>query len=288
MPDTKILEQWIETDDGLRLYLRSHGRPTELPPVICLAGLTRNHRDFEAFAIRLASMEPKRQIICLDSRGRGNSDRDGNIANYNVWREMLDVVHMLDQMQIARADFIGSSRGGLILHFLAQHRPDVIGKLIFNDIGPRIETAGLQQIKAYLEAKPALHSFDDCAKWLKTVHGAAFPALEDNDWREMAHAIYRHDAGIFTPDYDVAIAKQITAIDFDQPVPDLWPQFQAVTQFPLLVIRGENSSLLSDETVSLLREQHPQCTSLIAENQGHTPLLHIDGVFEATVAFLTA
>src|SRR3546814_6982397 len=60
--------------DGLRLHYRDYpGRDADAdgrPPIVCLPGLTRNARDFEALADRLAG---EWRVIAVDLRGRGES-----------------------------------------------------------------------------------------------------------------------------------------------------------------------------------------------------------------------
>ena len=94
----------------------------------------------------------------------------------------------------------------------------------------------------------------------------------------MAHAIYREQNGIPVADYDPAIAEQLKTIDFDNPLPDLWPQFENLGAVPLLVIRGENSSLLSRGTVDEMAKRHPDMLQITAKGQGHAPLLHLGDI----------
>ncbi|MEL6236482.1 MAG: alpha/beta hydrolase, partial [Pseudomonadota bacterium] len=58
------------TQDGRSLHYCDSGGAG--PAVLCLAGLTRNHRDFEPLAAHLAQHH---RVLRLDSRGRGLSDR---------------------------------------------------------------------------------------------------------------------------------------------------------------------------------------------------------------------
>ena len=68
--------------DGLSLYARDYPAAGDgnCLPVICLHGLTRNSKDFEEIAPLLAQMG--RRVIVADVRGRGQSGRDPNPANY--------------------------------------------------------------------------------------------------------------------------------------------------------------------------------------------------------------
>lgn len=274
--------------DGLRLHARIYGdSAANHMPVVCLAGLTRNARDFHELALHLANeAETPRRIICFDYRGRGRSDCDANGQNYNVGVEATDVVTGLHALDIDQAAFIGTSRGGLIIHALAAMRPALIKAVVLNDIGPVIEPAGLAQIRAYLVSAPRPKDFDDAGAIQKTVHGEAFPALSEADWQRFVRAIYRDEAGRPVADFDPALVNTLPAMNLDQPLPDLWPQFKALSQIPMLAIRGANSRLLSARTLNAMAKRHPKFESITVEGQGHAPLLETGALPEQIAAFL--
>jgi len=113
MSDTAAFrEHFFSAEDGLRLHAREYGahRPGVLP-VICLAGLTRNCRDFDALARLLATdADTPRHVFALDYRGRGESGHDPDWKNYNPMTEARDVATALTVFGIERAAFIGTSR----------------------------------------------------------------------------------------------------------------------------------------------------------------------------------
>src|SRR3546814_18454219 len=58
------------SDLGLRLHYRDYEGASHRPPILCLPGLTRNARDFEPVANRLAGQW---RLICPEMRGRAAS-----------------------------------------------------------------------------------------------------------------------------------------------------------------------------------------------------------------------
>lgn len=285
-----MIEQRFKTinylsDDGLRLYGRDYDAGQRHPvPIVCLAGLTRNSRDFEPIAIRL--MNDGHRVITLDYRGRGLSDWDENKANYTIGREAQDVVAALDHLGIKRALFIGTSRGGLILHVMAATALERIAGIVFNDIGPVIEPDGLRRIRDYLSSRSAFSDVAAVAEALKRIHAAEFPALDPDDWLEMAYALYRQNDGMWHADFDPALVEPLKAMDFSAAMPDLWPQYALTANLPVLVVRGEHSRLFSQDTVQEMLKRHPNAGAHIASGQGHAPLLHLDDVYEPLAAFL--
>ncbi|WP_395447558.1 alpha/beta fold hydrolase [Aminobacter sp. UC22_36] len=283
------------SQDGLKLHARIYGTEpghgaTANPdscPVVCLPGLTRNARDFHELALHLAADPQKpRRIICFDYRGRGQSAYDPNWQNYNVGAEAADILAGLDALGVTQAAFIGTSRGGLIIHVLAAMRPALIKAVVLNDIGPVIEPAGLAHIRSYLENAQRPTDFTDAVRIQKAVHGEAFPALSDADWRRFVRAIYRDETVRPVADYDPALINTVLAMDLSQPLPDLWPQFGALASVPMLAIRGANSRLLSAATLEEMAKRHPRFEAITVEGQGHAPFLETGELPDRISAFL--
>jgi pimeloyl-ACP methyl ester carboxylesterase len=274
------------SDDGLALYGREYGsEDSGRLPIVCLAGLSRNSRDFHQLATWLAGQG--RRVITLDYRGRGLSAWDPNPANYNIGREAQDTIMALGTLGISRAIFIGTSRGGLILHFLPAFAPDLIAACILNDVGPVIEVAGLRVIRDYLSARPEPKDLAQAARALKATHGADFPALIDTDWNDMADAVFRQTGGRLVPDYDPALVEPLKTMEMDQPLPDLWQQYQTLASIPLMIVRGENSKLLSADVAREMVERHgPEIELIVAIGQGHAPVLHVPDVRQPLSEFI--
>jgi pimeloyl-ACP methyl ester carboxylesterase len=272
-----IEEIFYNAPDGLKLYARIYepAVPTNRLPLICLPGLTRNSRDFHELATMLAgNSETPRKVVSFDYRGRGRSAYDPDFTHYNIGTEAGDIITGLMTLGIDRAVFLGTSRGGLIVHILAAIAPQLLAGVILNDIGPEIAPEGLRQIASYLgrpQNSPA--SFEQAAELQHAVHGAAFPALTDADWQRFARAIYSVREGVVIPDYDPNLLRTLEGIDFTQTLPDLWMQFDLMRELPMMVIRGENTSLLARETVEEMARRHPGLEVIHVAGQGHAPLL---------------
>jgi pimeloyl-ACP methyl ester carboxylesterase len=279
---------FYQSADGLRLHAQIYGgHLSGHLPVICLPGLTRNARDFHELALYLSrDAKTPRKVVAFDYRGRGQSAYDPDWKKYDIGTEANDILTGLEKLGITRAVFIGTSRGGLIVHVLAALRPEILAATVLNDIGPVLEAAGLRHIKDYLGKAPRPATFAEAATAQKLAHGAAFPSLSDADWERMARAIYREDGGTLVPDFDLALLNGLMATDLSKPLPDLWPQFDALSATPLLVIRGENSLLLSGKTVEEMANRHPNLEAITVAGQGHAPFLETGELPARIVAFL--
>jgi len=262
---------FVTAKDGLRLHARVYGSPVAgRLPLLCLPGLSRNAGDFDVLARALAS---ERQVIALDYRGRGLSGWDANWQNYALPVELEDVLAVAADLGIARAVFLGTSRGGLLTMLTGLVRPDLLAGAILNDIGPVIEGAGLARIRAYLGRLREPATMDEAVELLRASGADRFPALTDADWRGQAASIWTDRDGVFAPAFDPALAKTLESADFDAPLPTLWPQFDGLAGVPLMVVRGDRSDILTAETVAAMAERRADMGIVTVAGQGHAPLL---------------
>ena len=268
-------DHYVTARDGLRLHLRDYGERTAPGlPVVCLPGLARTAADFDALAKALAG-DPRhpRRVLALDYRGRGLSDHDPDPDHYTIPVELDDVLSVLTARAVESAVFVGTSRGGLIVMALAALRPGIIAGAVLNDIGPVLEPQGLMRIKGYVGQLPVPHDFAEGAEILRRVSAGQFPRLTDADWLAAAHRTWRQDGGRLVITYDTRLARALAAFDPANPLPAMWPQFDALASVPLMVIRGANSDLLSVATVEAMRARRQAMTFLEVPDQGHAPLL---------------
>lgn len=261
------MTNFFNTPDGLRLAFddQGHGHP-----LLCLAGLSRNMADF---APVLANFADRARIIRLDSRGRGQSDHDPDYHNYNIIQESRDVLALLDQLGLEKVSILGTSRGGLIAMTLAMGHPERLQGVVFNDIGPVIEPAGLADIMGYLGYKPAYASYDDAVEKLPEVMAPRFSNVPSETWRAFAEALW-----IETPEgldirYDAMLRRAVLEQSADGALPDIWPLFQALDAFPVGLIRGANSNILTAETAAEMRARHPGMIFSEVPERGHVPFL---------------
>ena len=121
-------------------------------PVICLHGLTRQGRDFDHLAARLAAAG--RRVVCPDLPGRGRSGRITDPDNYSLPQYCSDMNALIARLGIKQADWVGTSLGGLIGMVMAGFSGSIIKKLVVNDIGPFVTLSGLQRIGQYIANMP--------------------------------------------------------------------------------------------------------------------------------------
>jgi len=275
---TSYRDLFVSATDGLRLYARDYRPDTgDALPVVCLSGLTRSSEDFHELAVALSHHAPHpRRVLSLDYRGRGRSDWDKDWRNYDIKIELNDVLQVLTAAGVAKAIFVGTSRGGLITMAMSAARPTLIAGVVLNDIGPVLEARGLMRIRGYVGKMPTPRTMDEAVQILRQTSGSEFPAFTGEQWQALARVTWRESGGQLILNYDPNLMKTLEAADPEAPPPDLWPLFEGLKPFPLLIIRGEHSDLLSAETVRAMQERHPRLTAITVPGQGHAPALDGD------------
>ena len=287
-----VADHYVTAQDGLRLHVREYGaRTAPALPVVCLPGLARTTADFDPLAAALAGdAEHPRRVLALDYRGRGLSDNDPDPDRYSIAIELDDVVTVLTASAVASAVLVGTSRGGLIAMVLAAVRPTAIAGVVLNDIGPVIEPQGLMRIKNYVGKLAQPRSFAEGADILRRLFGAQFPRLSDADWLASAQRSWREQDGRLVVTYDPRLARVLATVDPEHPLPPLWPQFDALAEVPMMVIRGANSDILSAATLAAMRarrgETMRETTVMEIPDQGHAPLLAEPETIARIAAFI--
>ena len=266
--------------DGLRLAATDWPGPEGRTPILCLSGLTRSTADFVALAERHAGT---RRVVALDHAGHGDSGRPDDISRYGIPQSLGDVLDAMAALHCPRAVIVGTSFGGLLAMMLGVLRPTAIAGAVLNDIGPRMEPAGLDNVQEFVGRDPALASLEACVAHLKSV----LPPLTHDEagWLRFAANTYApDDHGRFHPRWDIRIAEALRS----NHAPDLWGPFGALAHAPLMLVRGEVSGLLSADTAARMRRERPDMGFVNVAECGHCPSLEEAVVVPALDRFLDA
>ncbi len=258
--------------DGLSLYYRDYPGPEgyDGPPVLCLHGLTRNSRDFADLAEHISQT---RRVIVPEMRGRGQSDYAPESSTYNPLQYVADVEKLLAELGIDRFISIGTSMGGLMTTLLAAAKPGRIAAVVMNDIGPEVNPAGVERIAGYVGQGRSYPTWLHAARSISEVHGPSFPDYELDQWLEMAKRTFViSQNGRISYDYDMAIAEPFREPGNAAP-PNLWPAFDALRDVPMVLVRGELSDLITQDTVAKMAERNPSMSVVTVPSVGHAPTL---------------
>lgn len=263
-------------------YWEWAGPRADAPVLVCVHGLSRQGRDFDALA---RAMSDRYRVICPDVAGRGHSDWLRQPAGYQVPAYVADMVALLARLDVEQVDWVGTSMGGLIgLGLAALPRPDGVAspirRLVLNDVGPAIRFEALQRIGTYLGKAPRFASVAEGAAYLRSI-SAGFGPHTDEEWLVLAAPMFRQEGAEWRLHYDPAIALPFAAVTPELVAAGeaaLWAAYDQL-RCPTLLIRGAESDLLTAETARAMTQRGPHARLVELPGVGHAPtLIHDDQV----------
>lgn len=239
----------------------------EAPVVVCVHGLTRNGRDFDALAQQLSEHF---RVICPDMAGRGRSDRLAQSALYAIPQYLADCVALIARLDVDQVGWVGTSMGGLVGMSLAALANNPVRCLVLNDVGPELSVEGLARIGDYVGKAPNFASYEECLAYTKVI-AAGFGPHDASGWDLLARHYWTESGGRWRVHYDPRIAEPFASAGRAGPV-SLWPLYDAI-RCATLVLRGAKSDLLQSGTAQAMTERGPRAKLVQVEGVGHAPSL---------------
>jgi pimeloyl-ACP methyl ester carboxylesterase len=240
------------------------------------------------------------QVICPDVVGRGRSEWLSEPALYQIPQYAGDMLAMLGQIQyqlgadkpLQALDWVGTSMGGLIGMLLAGQPglplPAPIRRLVLNDVGPAIAWGSVQRMQSYVGQYGQFRDVDEAAAALWSL-STGFGPVPADVWREMSVQMLRPGSdGAVTLHYDPAIGVPVRAMTPEAAAAGeatLWALYDQI-QAKTLLIRGQDSDLLTPETATAMTERGPRAQLDTWPGFGHAPTLTGDDQIAVVAKFL--
>jgi pimeloyl-ACP methyl ester carboxylesterase len=257
-----------------RIAYLEWGDPENERVLVCVHGLTRCARDFDALA---AAMSDRYRVVSVDIAGRGDSGWLPDPMLYQLPQYLSDVVTLIARLDVERVDWVGTSMGGLIGMALASLPDTPVAKLVINDAGPVVTKVSLERIASYVGMAPVFPDIETAEKYVRTV-SATFGPHTDAEWRFLTEVVVRkNQGGGLRLHYDPKLAEPFRATLPDKDL-ELWPVWDAI-RCPTLVLRGAQSDLLTRATCDQMTQRGPKAKVVELPGVGHAPtLLHEDQI----------
>lgn len=257
-----------------RIAYLEWGDPKSERVLVCVHGLTRCARDFDALA---AALSARYRVVCPDVAGRGDSEWLADPMLYQLTQYVSDMVTLIARLDVEGVHWLGTSMGGLIGMALAAQPGTPVQKLVINDAGPVVTKASLERIASYVGMALAFPDIATAEQYLRTVN-ATFGPHSDAEWRFLTEVVTRRNPdGSLRLHYDPRIAESFRANLPDKDL-ELWPLWDAI-RCPTLVLRGAQSDLLTEATCAQMAGRGPKATVVEIPGVGHAPtLMHEDQI----------
>jgi pimeloyl-ACP methyl ester carboxylesterase len=237
--------------------------------VVCVHGLTRQGRDFDFLAQRLADQGYR--IVCPDVVGRGLSGKLVYGIDYDLDQYVLDMTVLLARLNVSEVSWVGTSLGGLIGILIGGLRNSPVRRLVVNDIGPNLPINAVLRIGNYVRNAPsAFPNLQSVESYFREIL-QPFGPLTDEHWRHLArHSVKRDEAGNYVLRYD----RRLT-LGFKPPWHHrhrLWSAWDKI-ECPVLILRGATSDLLQAKTAAEMLQRNARARLETIKDCGHAPAL---------------
>jgi pimeloyl-ACP methyl ester carboxylesterase len=251
-----------------RIAYREWGDPRNRDVLVCVHGLTRSGRDFDELARALCAQF---RIVCPDVAGRGDSDRLADPKHYTWAQYVADMVTLIARLDVEAVNWLGTSMGGLVGMALAAQPGNPIRKLVLNDAAPVVAKAALERLAVYVGQQLRFATLEEAEKYVRTI-SAPFGPHSDAQWRFLTETwVRRAEDGSLRPHYDTRIVETFRATMPDKDL-ELWQLYDAV-RCPTLLVRGEQSDLVSRQTAAEMARRGPRAKVIEIRGVGHAPTL---------------
>jgi len=291
-----------------RIAYTEWGDPGADRVVVCAPGLTRNARDFDFLARRLAA---RCHVVCMDVAGRGASDWLPDKSDYGFDLYQSDGAALIARAsarprrplfawlrgvlpaRAAEVTWVGTSMGGIIGMLLAARAGSPIRRLVLNDVGATIPWAALALLKGFVRRHEPYADLRAVARHVREMY-AGFGPLTDSQWRHLTrHSVARLEDGRYRLAYDPAIEASLwNGSDLDMPLGlesmrgvNLWRHWDAV-RAPTLILRGADSAVLPRDVAREMLGRGPKAQLVEFAGVGHAPALMSEDQIAAVERFV--
>ena len=242
------------------------GDPTA-PVVVCCGGVANTAMRFNYLA---SALKRDFRVVCMDWVGRGRSGWMQNESDYSLATCVEQLKQLVRHLNCGPVTLLGSSLGGSAAIELAARHPELVSRLVLNDIGPTMPKKRRQR-RARTLAR--FYVFRDPADLLRRIGASQKndgPISDDVRFSVTFHQtkwsdddggrIYRHDMR----------ALQAYQRDAQESLQqwDAWKQVHC----PALLIHGLQSDALLPATIQKMKRTRDFAVMHVPDT-GHTPVL---------------
>ncbi len=257
-------------------------------PVVCVHGLTRNARDFDFLAYKLA--EDGYRVIAIDVAGRGKSEWLPNKKWYEYKNYADDIIRLLKSIDITSCYWVGTSMGGIIAMAVNAFAPTLIEKVVLNDIGYEIPKDAMNRLASYVGNQIHFVNFEEYNRALTKIL-VGFGITDSTHWAHtLNYSAKRNEDGSYDLLYDPTInhifrddegnPKQLDTVDLTF----LWKKITCDE----MLIRGSKSDLVSHEMAMEMKRRKKNLVIAEIEDVGHAPALMEPDQIKIVIDFLNS
>jgi 2-(acetamidomethylene)succinate hydrolase len=226
------------------------------PLILFFHGITSNSA---VFAPMMARLSDRFTTVAVDQRGHGLSDKPE--SGYDAHDYAEDIAGLIRTLDRGHAILVGHSLGSRNSVTAAARYPDLVRSVVAIDFTPYIEDEVFDALEARVNAGDQL--FKD-AEAVEAYLSARYPNIPADAIKIRVESGYRAvDGGLRPLASPAAMAQTANGLRAD-----LTPAYRDVTK-PVLIIRGEESKLVSAEALAKTSRLRPDMPVVVVPKADH-------------------
>ena len=261
------------------------GSPNSTPNLFMHGGGQTRHA-WDAAAARVTRIGP---AITVDARGHGESDwvGDGDYRMPSIASDLVEISMQVREGFGRPPVLVGASMGGICAMVAGEAHPDLFAALVLVDITPRMEQSGVDRVLGFMgeRARDGFASVDEAADAI----AAYLPQRKrPRSLDGLAKNLRQRDDGRWYWHWDPAFVSGPMAVEsrLEQHAERLTRGVQNL-RCPILLVRGSQSELVSEEAVADFRAAVPHAEFVDVSGAGHMVAGDRNDVFaDAVIDFI--
>ncbi|MBI3248422.1 MAG: alpha/beta hydrolase [Deltaproteobacteria bacterium] len=263
------------TANGLKFHYLDWGSPDK-PPMVLLHGVGQTCHTWDLFA---AAMSPHFHVMAFDQRGHGDSDWAAD-RDYSRKSMVKDAEAFTRELGLGQFFLLGMSMGGANSLSFTGNYSDRVKALVVVDVGPRVESTGVQHIRDFMKNFKEFNDLDEAAATIHKFNPRR--PLEIIRKYTCVYNLKQLPSGKWTWKYDTYFSEGHSRIDVKQMHDELTADVKKIT-CPTLVVRGGESDVFSLDGARELQEAIPGSEFALVPKAGHSVMGDNPPGFEAAV-----
>ncbi len=254
--------------------------PLDAPPVFCLHG---NHQSAHSWDLVSLHLARHYRVVVPDQRGHGDSEWARDCA-YSTEEMAADAVALMRAMNIDQPIVMGHSMGGRNTLVMALSDQNAAKALVIIDIGPEISARGRMIIGSFIADN---EEFDDIDAFVANVRQYDPYRSQEHIERTVRYNLFQRIDGKYVSKCDRAPRK--LGLTERGGGHKLTLENVATLDLPVLVVRGETSTILTPEAAVRFTETLPQGQLVTVPACGHNVhSQNTQGFLDAVSGYLSA
>jgi pimeloyl-ACP methyl ester carboxylesterase len=238
---------------GQRFHFLEWGEPGR-PQVLLLHGGNQSSHSWDLVSLHLAD---RYHVFALDQRGHGDSEWNREL-DYSIDSMVHDAAAFIADQGLDRPIIFGHSMGGRVTLSLATEHPGIARALVIVDVGPEISEEGAKTIQNFVVRNL---EFDDLDEFLDNVERYDPFRTRQHIERTVKYNVLRRADG-----------KYVSKVDHRR-IPtrnrDLTLDHVKALTCPVLVVRGEQSNILTADAAQRFADALPHGRLVTVPRCGH-------------------